>query len=109
MLMAVETLFLITISMKYIYVYWQPNFPHSLCLFSSPFSLEYLRFGMLLLWDAAVVSPPDLLVETLGLHLPTPTTLSCTYSTPYSVLAFTCNVNNCHHQHHFSIGIYSLE
>ena len=34
-------------------------------------------------------------------QLPTPTTLSCTYSTPYSVLAFTCNVNNCHHQHSF--------
>ena len=32
----------------------------------------------------AVVSPPDLLVETLGLHPLTPTTLSYTYGTPYS-------------------------
>ena len=38
-----------------------------------------------------------LLEETLNLHLPTPTRLSCTYSTPCA--SFTCNVNNWHHQH----------
>src|SRR4029434_6228018 len=47
------------------------------------------------------VPPPDPLVETLSLDLPSPTTLSYTYSTPCSVPAFSCNVNNCHHQHSF--------
>ena len=98
-LMAVKTLFLITITIlyKYLYTYCirQPSSAHSHCLFSSPPSLLFL------LWDAAVVSPPDLLVETLSLHLPTPSTLSCTYSTPYSVLAFTCYVRNCHQRHSF--------
>src|SRR4029434_5861784 len=44
------------------------------------------------LWNAAVVSPTDLLAETLGLHLFYP--ILC-------ASLFTDNVNNCHHRHSF--------
>src|SRR4029434_3048664 len=88
MLMAVETLFLITISMKYIYVYWQPNPTHSLCLFLP--LLDYFRCGMLL-------KSPHLIYCTAYTYSPSP----YTYCTPYSVLAFSCDVNNCHHRHGF--------
>ena len=37
------------------------------------------------LWDAAVVSPPDLPVETLGPHAPITTVLLYTYSTQYPI------------------------
>src|SRR4029434_6786302 len=46
---------------------------------SSSSSSSYCRQS--LLWDAALVSPPDLLAETLYLHLSIPTTLSCINST----------------------------
>ena len=64
MLMDVETLLLITISIEYIYVHWQPN-SHSHFLSSRP-SLDFLRSGMLLLFLHY------LRVETLGLQVPPP-------------------------------------
>src|SRR4029434_10138862 len=63
-----------------IYAYGQPNSIHSLCLFL----LSYSR--LFSLWDAAVVSPPDLPVETLGPHAPITTVLllHLLYPIPYA-------------------------
>src|SRR4029434_6805471 len=78
-----------------IYAYGQPNSTHSLCFFFlSKTRLSSLR-------DAAVVSPPDLPVETLGPHAPITTVLPYTYSTTYPMLAFICNIYYCHHRHVF--------
>src|SRR4029434_10466642 len=66
---------------------------------SVSFSLSKSRLSSL--WDAAVVSPPDLPVETLGPHAPITTVLPYTYSTPYPMLAFICNIYYCHHQNVF--------
>src|SRR4029434_3880468 len=78
-----------------IFAYGQPNFTHSLSL--SSFSHSRLSS----LSDAAVVTPPDLPVETLGPHVPITTLLSDTYSTPYPMLAFIYNIYYCHHRHVF--------
>ena len=71
--MTVKTLFLITFTTNT--HIRQPSSAHSLYLFASPPSLP-------LLGDAAAVSRPDLLAETLCLHLPILTALSCIHSTP---------------------------
>src|SRR4029434_8273377 len=68
---------------------------------SVSFFISYARHSSL--WDAAVVSPPVLPVETLGPHAPTATVLPYTYSTPYPMLAFIWNIYYCHHQHVFSV------
>src|SRR4029434_8252941 len=75
MLVAVETLLLITISIKYMYAYCQPN--STLPTHFVSFFPSWSRLS--LLWDAVVVfpvSPPDLLVKTLGPRVPIPTILS---------------------------------
>src|SRR4029434_5707453 len=67
----------------------------------------FLSYRLSSLWDAAVVSPPDILVETLGPHAPITTVLPLTYSTPYYMLAFICNnIYNCHHRHIFLFLLY---
>src|SRR4029434_1258100 len=77
-MMDVETLCLIPIAT---HIDSRPLSTHSVSFFLSQSRLS-------LLWAAAVVSPPDLLV---GPHAPITTILPYTYSTPYSMLAFICN------------------
>src|SRR4029434_4406179 len=83
LLMDVETL-LLTTTTPYLRLWTAKLYPH---------------FFLSSLWDAAVVSPPDLPVETLGPHIPITTVLPYTYSTPYPMLAFICNIYYCQHQH----------
>src|SRR4029434_1129094 len=84
LLMDVETL-LLTPTTPHLRILTAELYPLTLSLFLSQSRLSSL-------WDAAVVSQPDLLVETLGPHAPITTVLPYTYSTPYPMLAFICNI-----------------
>src|SRR4029434_2605173 len=91
--MAVETLFLITISIKYNYTYWQPNSTHPLC-----------PFLPLLVWTSVECCCSLSTRSTCRNPRPSCTHLHHTVMPLFYTkvcASFTCNVHNCHHQHSF--------